>query len=182
MTEDEVLASVRRHVTEVRCQCARLHQLEARRAGAGVTELRRMARAGEPEEGTVFDLCRLLLRARDGGTLRQRWSISWEMLGGARAAACPCAPWLAFEGVPFHLGIGLRHMGLVESAEHYLSDCLEAGVWESEPYREGDRGQILAVASELVGRGPWSRPLRPDERDWLLVQVPGELTDRLDNE
>jgi hypothetical protein len=172
MTDDEVLSSVREYVCEVRAECVRLQRVEARQEGAAVAELRRMASVGEFGDGRVFDLCRLLFRSRDGGPLRQRWSCSWELIGGAKADDCPCSPHYVVRGIPFNIAIGLRHMGMVEHAETYLSYCLEVGVWNPEPFQECSREQVLAAASELVERGPWRRPLIPAERDWLQVQVP----------
>jgi hypothetical protein len=170
MTEDEVLTSVRQHITEIRAECVRLQRLEARRTGEGVTELRRK---GAADDGLVFDLCRLLFCPRDDRPLRQRWSVAWELIGGAKADDCPHAPLYVFQGVPFNIAVGLRHMGLVEPADHYLSYCLEAVEWNGDLYREDCRDRLLAAASELLDRGPWSRPLRPYERGWLLAQVSG---------
>jgi hypothetical protein len=174
MTNGEVLASVHRRVVEVRRQCIRLQRLEARHKGKGIAKLRRMAAVSDPYSWDVIDLCQLLFRGRDGGPLRQRWSVSWMLIGAASSDDCPCAPYYVSQGLPFYIATGFRHMGMPEPAEDYLSYCLEAGLWNSEPYRDGDREQLLAAASALVGHGPWSRPLRPDERDWLLAQIPVE--------
>ncbi|WP_020475658.1 hypothetical protein [Zavarzinella formosa] len=168
MIEDVAIASVREHIAETRAQCTRLQDLEARQAGTGVAELRRMA---EADDETVFDLCRLLFRPRDQ-PLRDRWSVAWMLLGGAENTACPHSPFYVFQGVPFNITLGLEHMGLVEPAGHYLSYCLEDGVWNDEPYQNLGRDQLLAAASGLADHGPWSRPLRLYERDWLMAQVP----------
>src|SRR5437773_2695936 len=116
MTEDEVLTSVRQLITKTRAECVRLQRLEVRREGEGVAELRRKAAA---DDGLIFDLCRLLFRARDDRPLRQRWSVAWSLIGEAKADDCPHAPLYVFQGVPFNIAVGLRHMGLVEPAEHY---------------------------------------------------------------
>jgi hypothetical protein len=169
--KDDVLASIREGIRKIRALCLRLQRREARNAGAGVGELWHMT---ADDDGTVFDLCRLLFRSRGDEPLRERYSLQWTLIGGARHTTCPATPFYVFRGVPFYIASGMRHAGLVESAPEYLTYCQEAGVWNHERYRKAGREELLILATELVEQGPWSHPLMPEERDWLLAQVPLE--------
>lgn len=86
-----------------------------------------------PEDLSTIVLCRLLFQGKDA-PLRRPALGQPLFVGGGYVEDWPLEPIALFEGIPILVVWGYALAGHAESAEDYLTYCIQNGKWVSDKY------------------------------------------------
>jgi fermentation-respiration switch protein FrsA (DUF1100 family) len=134
------------------------------RAAVILAELARKAREDKVEELKVVILCRMLFRAKPGGTFRPAAVGKPIPDGPADRRPWPLEPIEVVDGVPFKVVSGYTLTGEWEHAANYLAYCLRECEWNPEPYRPKSAAEKRAALAKLNASLNPTSPLPENDR------------------
>jgi hypothetical protein len=147
-------------------------QRTAKRWGiaAAVAGLMRHAIAGTQSRELVVSASRLLFRPKGESSLRSPAFGEPQIIGDPPRLNCPLLPIVVHHNVPFQVVSGWFGAGMPEPVDWYVAYCILNGEWNETPVSVPAKELLKPVCEDFVLNGPWARPLRDDEVQFLHAQ------------
>ena len=151
--------------------CSRLfQQREQKGENFGLGDFMRRTVRNELSRMTALGLCRLLFQSPSGHPLRWPMIGLPSCLGDTKQDDWSDGPIYLFQNCPFLIVYGWTIAGFPEPPSWYLLHCIRNGIWNEEEYPDFQQEEVLSLAQDLISHGPWKRPLRPWEQEFLISQ------------
>jgi hypothetical protein len=146
-----------------------VRQLQELGETKAIAKLRSWAKAHPGDLRTII-MCRMLFKGRKA-PLRRPYLGGAGFFGGTTYADWPLEPITIFEGVPILITRGYTLGGKAESAEAYLTYCIQNGSWVSLKYEERTPQQITASVSAFMAKTPWKQALSETDKTFFWSQA-----------
>lgn len=123
------------------------------------------------ESEQVIVLCRMLFSRSGAGEFRAPMIGAMHFLGATDQADWPLGPIAVEAGIPFLVGGVVAIAGHPESADAYLTYCMDHCSWNAFQYHTISFGKRREALTAFVASKKWRRPLNAEERQVLSVQI-----------
>jgi hypothetical protein len=122
-----------------------------------------------PDDLRTIVMCRMLFKGKQA-PLRRPYLGGAVFFGETTYADWPLEPIAIFEGVSILITRGYELGGEAESAEAYLSYCIQDGSWISENYEDKTSNQIKTSLKKFMVETKWKQELSGTDKQFLMSQ------------
>jgi len=157
------------NINETLNAVCRLQELGERKA---IAELKSWAKGDSADLLTIV-ICRMLFTGKES-PLRRPYLGDAAFFGITTYKDWPIEPITIYEGVPILITRGYTLGGLSESAEDYLSYCIEEGSWVSKKYEDKTLEQIKVSLEKFISETKWKKDLSETDRKFFMSQIKQE--------
>jgi hypothetical protein len=144
------------------------YQLQELGETKAIAKLKSWAK-GNPDDLRTIVMCRMLFKGKQA-PLRRPYLGEALFFGGTTYADWSLEPIAIFEGVPVLITRGYLLGGEAESAEAYLSYCIQNGSWGSNRYTDMTSGQINASLTRFLADTNWKSGLSETDKQFFMSQ------------
>ena len=119
----------------------------------------------------VYIFCRMLYTKREINWFTQPPLGRPSCIGGTSYLDWKLCPIEMVDGIPFLIATDYSTYSAPGIPSEYLNFCMTNCEWNQFSYQEKSDQELNTALNKLLSSPNWKRPLTPEEKEWLTVQI-----------